>query len=118
MRRREFITPRPRGYPTAATWRHATGELDAICVESLHDQIGVGGSAAPALPAANRLLYVRDGRVVVNGQTMNCNQATYLDGPVTFQSSADWSQLWRWELASPDTPPPLASPKAWSLVAT
>lgn len=71
----------------------------------LHDQVGAGGSSASALPAAHRLLYVRYGRVVINGQTMNSDEATYLDGPVTLQSSADWSQVWRWELALPNAAP-------------
>ena len=33
----------------------------------LHDQVGAGGSSVSALPAAHRLLYVRYGRVVING---------------------------------------------------
>jgi hypothetical protein len=70
----------------------------------LHDQVGAGGSAS-ALPAAHRLLYVRHGRVVVNGKTMSPDEATYLDGPVTLQASADWSQVWRWELAAPNAAP-------------
>jgi hypothetical protein len=70
-----------------------------------HDQIVSGGSSAPALPAAHRLLYVRYGRVVINGQTLNPDEATYCEGPVTLQSAADWSQVWRWELAVPDASP-------------
>jgi hypothetical protein len=75
----------------------------------LHDQVGAGGSSVSALPAAHRLLYVRYGRVVINGQTMNSDEATYLDGPVTLQSS--WSQVWRWELALPNTAPLLLEGK-------
>ena len=70
-----------------------------------HDQIVAGGSSAPALPAAHRLLYVRYGRVVINGQTLNIDEATYCEGPVTLQSAADWSQVWRWELAVPNSTP-------------
>ena len=70
-----------------------------------HDQVGADSASAPALPAAHRLLYVRYGRVVINGLTMNSDEATYCDGPVTLQSSADWSQIWRWELALPNAPP-------------
>jgi len=70
-----------------------------------HDQIVAGGSSAPALPAAHRLLYVRYGRVVINGQTLNIGEATYCEGPVTLQSAADWSQVWRWELAVPNSTP-------------
>src|SRR5262249_6582122 len=68
-----------------------------------HDQIVAGGSSAPALPAAHRLLYVRYGRVVINGQTLNIDEATYCEGPVTLQSAADWSQVWRWELVVPNS---------------
>src|SRR5262245_47793646 len=68
-----------------------------------HDQIVAGGSSAPALPAAHRLLYVRYGRAVINGQTLDIDEATYCEGPVILQSAADWSQVWRWELAVPNS---------------
>ena len=70
-----------------------------------HDQIAAGGSSASPLPAAHRMLYVRHGRVVVNGQAMNADEGIYCDGPVTQQASADWSQVWRWELALPNAAP-------------
>jgi hypothetical protein len=70
-----------------------------------HDQAAAGGASAQPLPAAHRLLYVRFGRVVINGQSMNADEAIYCDGPVTLQSSADWSQVWRWELALPNAAP-------------
>jgi hypothetical protein len=70
-----------------------------------HDQAVAGGAAAQPLPGAHRLIYVRFGRVVVNGQSMNADEAIYCDGPVTLQSSADWSQVWRWELALPNAAP-------------
>jgi hypothetical protein len=72
----------------------------------IHDQVGAGGASA-SLPAAHRLLYVRHGRVVLNGKTMTADEAIYCDGPVTLQASADWSQVWRWELALPNTAPSL-----------
>ena len=70
-----------------------------------HDQVDASGSTTSALPAAHRLLYVRHGGVVINGQTMNADDATYCDGPVTLQSAGGWSQLWRWELAPPNAVP-------------
>ena len=73
----------------------------------IHDQICTGGAAAQPLAAAHRLLYVRHGRAVINGKTMAADEAIYCDGPVTLQASADWSQVWRWELALPNAAPAL-----------
>jgi hypothetical protein len=72
-----------------------------------HDQVVADGATAQPLPAAHRLIYVRHGRAVVNGQTMNADEAVYADGPVTLAASAPWSQLWRWELALPNAAPAL-----------
>jgi hypothetical protein len=68
-----------------------------------HDQIAAGGSTASALAPAHRLLYVRHGSVEINGQTMTSDQATYWDGPLALKSAAEWSQVWRWELAPPNS---------------
>jgi hypothetical protein len=70
-----------------------------------HDQLEDGGSSAAALPAAHRLLYVRHGAAVINGQAMNADEASYCDGPVALKSSGQWSQIWRWELAAPNAAP-------------
>jgi hypothetical protein len=72
-----------------------------------HDQISADGATVQPLPAAHRLLYMRFGRAVINGQTMNADQAVYCDGPVTLQGSAEWSQVWRWELSPPNAAPAL-----------
>jgi hypothetical protein len=72
-----------------------------------HDQVGAGGASSSPLPAAHRLIYVRHGQVVANGQTMNADEAIYCDGPVTLQAGAEWSQLWRWELSPPNVAPVL-----------
>jgi hypothetical protein len=72
-----------------------------------HDQVGAGGASAQPLLAAHRMLYVRHGRAVINGKTMSADEAIYCDGPVTLQASADWSQVWRWELALPNAAPAL-----------
>jgi hypothetical protein len=72
-----------------------------------HDQIGTDGASAQPLPAAHRLLYVRFGRATINGRTMNADEAIYCDGPVSLQASAEWSQVWRWELSPPNAAPAL-----------
>jgi hypothetical protein len=77
-----------------------------------HDQIGANGSSAPALAPAPRLLYVRHGRAALNGQAMSTGQSLYSDGPLDLQSAGEWSQVWRWELASPDAAPALHQGKA------
>jgi hypothetical protein len=69
-----------------------------------HDQIGSGGATASALPPAQRLIYVRHGRVEINGRTLGADEAVYCDGEVTLKSAGAWSQLWRWELALPNAP--------------
>ena len=64
-----------------------------------HDQIAADGAAAPALAPAHRLLYVRHGSAVINGETVNADEALYCDAPLTLKSSGAWSEVWRWELA-------------------
>jgi hypothetical protein len=70
-----------------------------------HDQIDASGSSKSALPAAHRLLYVRHGSAVINGQPLDADQAIYCHEPVNLQSSGAWAQVWRWELAPPNAPP-------------
>ncbi len=70
-----------------------------------HDQIAADGAAAPALAPAHRLLYVRHGSAVINGETVNADDALYSDGPLTLKSAGAWSEVWRWELASPNAAP-------------
>jgi hypothetical protein len=70
-----------------------------------HDQIGASGATTSPLPAAHRLLYVRHGQVVVNGELMRADAACYGDGSVELKSTGDWSQIWRWELALPNEAP-------------
>ena len=72
-----------------------------------HDQVAAGGASTSPLSAAHRMIYVRYGRAVVNGQTMNADDGIYCDGPVTLQAADGWSQLWRWELALPNAAPAL-----------
>jgi len=70
-----------------------------------HDQVGADGASKSPLPAAQRMLYVRHGSAVINDKTMNADDAIHCDGPVTLQASGGWSQVWRWELALPNTAP-------------
>ncbi|HVA13475.1 MAG TPA: hypothetical protein VNF99_09515 [Stellaceae bacterium] len=70
-----------------------------------HDQIGAEGATSAALPAAPRLLYVRHGRVAINGQALGADEAIYCDAPVALQSTGAWSQVWRWDLALPNAAP-------------
>jgi hypothetical protein len=70
-----------------------------------HDQLDASGSSAAALPAAHRMLYVRYGAAIVNGQAMNADEASYCDGPLMLKSSGSWSQIWRWELMPPNAAP-------------
>ncbi|MFZ3351663.1 MAG: hypothetical protein WA268_12420 [Xanthobacteraceae bacterium] len=70
-----------------------------------HEQIGADGAAASALAPAHRLLYVRHGSAVINGKTVNADEALYWDGPLTLESAGAWSEVWRWELASPNAAP-------------
>jgi hypothetical protein len=72
-----------------------------------HDQIGAGGATVSPLAPAHRLLYVRHGRADVNGQTIGAGEAIYCDGPLSFKSAGEWSQVWRWELALPNAAPRL-----------
>jgi len=70
-----------------------------------HDQIDASGATTAPLPAAQRLLYVRHGQVLVNGQQMGADAACYCDRAVELKSTGDWSQIWRWELALPNEAP-------------
>ena len=72
-----------------------------------HDQAIAGGVSAQPLPAAHRLLYVRHGRTIINGKPMAADEAVYCDVAVNVQADADWSQVWRWELALPNAAPAL-----------
>jgi hypothetical protein len=70
-----------------------------------HDQIGAGGATSAALPPAHRMLYVRHGRVEINGRTLGADDAIYADGEVTLRATGAWGQVWRWELAQPNAAP-------------
>jgi len=70
-----------------------------------HDQVNASGATTSPLPAAQRLLYVRHGEVVVNGKLLGADAACHCDGAVELKSTGAWSQIWRWELALPNEAP-------------
>jgi hypothetical protein len=70
-----------------------------------HDQVGDNGSTASPLAPAQRLLYVRHGSAVINGETLGADTALYCGGPVELKSAGAWCQIWRWELALPNAAP-------------
>ena len=72
-----------------------------------HDQLLTGGSAEPDLPAAHRLIFARHGAVTVNGQTLDAGSSVYTGETVSLAAVAEWSQIWRWELAQPNHAPQL-----------
>lgn len=65
------------------------------------DQIA-GTGAAAALEGERRLLYVRHGRVTINGQDIKAGEARFCDGALEMSSAGEWSQIWRWDLAAPN----------------
>jgi hypothetical protein len=66
-----------------------------------HDQIA-GDAAASTLSAERRLLFVRHGRVTINGQAMEAGESRFCDGPLEMSSAGAWSQIWRWDIAPPN----------------
>ena len=66
-----------------------------------HDQIAADG-AASALAAERRLLYVRHGRVTLNGEALKAGESRFCDGALEMRSTGEWSQIWRWDLAPPN----------------
>ena len=72
-----------------------------------HDQVGASGTSSSPLAAAHRLLYVRHGRVELNGELMKADDAIYCSGPLAMKSAGGWAQVWRWELALPSASPAL-----------
>jgi hypothetical protein len=69
------------------------------------DQVGSDGASNTALPATHRAIYVRHGSAVINGRKMGRDEAAYFDAPVTLQGAGEWCELWRWDLALPNTAP-------------
>ncbi|MCZ6844234.1 MAG: hypothetical protein O7G32_15570 [SAR324 cluster bacterium] len=71
------------------------------------DQLVTGGASNNPLPTAHRLIYVRHGAVIANGRRMEADSTGYFNEPVNFEAAAQWSQVWRWDLAWPNADPAL-----------
>ncbi|MEM7331786.1 MAG: hypothetical protein AAF490_06820 [Chloroflexota bacterium] len=72
-----------------------------------NDQILSDGKTTKSLPAINRIFYVRHGEVMINGKKYGEDTAVYTSEPVSLEGSAEWSQLFRWEIALPNEIPNL-----------
>ncbi len=72
-----------------------------------HDQFTRNGAVARPLPPANRILYVRHGEVRIDGTAHGPDSALFASGNVEMSGIADWSQVWRWEIAPPNHDPVL-----------
>lgn len=69
------------------------------------DQVSSEGATTDALPAVHRLIYVRHGSAIINGQVMTSDHGAYFGDPVAIRSNGEWSELWRWDLVLPSTAP-------------
>lgn len=79
----------------------------SLALNFYRDQLGEDGATSVALPPAHRILYVRHSDAEINGRGVSRDEALYCDGQVALKSSGAWSEIWRWELASPIAPPVL-----------
>ena len=69
------------------------------------DRFPSGASAAGALPAANRVIYVAAGVANIDGQEVPVDEASFGAGAVeTIAAGQFGATLWRWELATADAP--------------
>jgi hypothetical protein len=71
------------------------------------DQLVASGKTDVALPSAQRLIYVRHGSVTANGTELAKDDYAYFSGALDLEGIADWSEVWRWELAAPNAAPTL-----------
>ena len=71
------------------------------------DQLVEGGESAAPLRDAQRMVFVRHGSVVINGQKLNAQDSAYFAGPMQMQAADEWSQVWRWEIDQPNAAPEL-----------
>ena len=65
------------------------------------DQVVADGKSEP-LAGGNRIVFVRFGEVTANGQSYVAGQAFFCGEDLVLEGSADWSQLWRWEVDLPN----------------
>ena len=71
------------------------------------DQLIALGKTSAALPNAQRLIYVRHGSVTANSAELKKDEYAYISGVLDLEGIADWSEVWRWELATPNAAPAL-----------
>ncbi|MEM8858516.1 MAG: hypothetical protein AAGD96_09350 [Chloroflexota bacterium] len=70
-----------------------------------NDQILGDAKTDRPLASANRIIYVRHGEVTINGKTLGPDEAIYTADEVEISGNADWSQLFRWDIAVPNAAP-------------
>jgi len=80
-----------------------------ISLKFYRDQLLSTGESATPLPAAHRLIYVRYGSVVANGDALAQDQFAYHSEALSLQGEAALSEIWRWELSAPNEAPYLLS---------
>ena len=71
------------------------------------DQLIALGKTSAALPDAQRLIYVRHGSVTANSAELKKDEYAYISGVLDLEGIGDWSEVWRWELATPNAAPTL-----------
>ena len=80
-----------------------------ISLKFYRDQLLSTGESSSPLPAAHRLIYIRYGSVIANGETLTQGQFAYHHDPLSLQGVAELSEIWRWELSAPNETPQLLS---------
>ncbi|WP_428115331.1 hypothetical protein [Candidatus Poriferisodalis sp.] len=69
------------------------------------DQVLAGGVTSTPLGPLPRLLYVRDGEVALNGRDLRAGESAAASEGCEVAGSAEWSEIWRWEVDLPNSPP-------------
>ena len=80
-----------------------------ISLKFYRDQLLSTGESSSPLPAAHRLIYLRYGSVIANGEALTQDQFAYHHDPLSLQGEAELSEIWRWELSAPNETPQLLS---------
>jgi len=89
-----------------AAGNNGRGEMP-FSMKFYHDQLVAEGESKAPLRDAHRMVFVRHGAVVINGQNLQTQDTAYFSGPMHIQAAADWSQVWRWEVDQPNAEPAL-----------
>ena len=76
-----------------------------VSLKFYQDQLLRSSTSALPLQKAHRIIYVRHGSIIANGETLARNQFAYHQNPLYLSGNAALSEIWRWELSAPnDTP--------------